>query len=267
MGVVEIKDYMQEKFDRITFAWEDSETFKKFLELNSVHAQALQEVFRQLYEERWIDTAVGKQLDIIGDIVGQPRELLDADLLEFFGFEGDPQSESMGSLNNPHLGGIFYTLGQKTTGNVVLDDDRYRLFIKAKIIKNTTRATPEDLTKWANFVFETKGSTVLEEEDASFLLLIGRQLTREEIGLLRYRNKEGGYESGLLPKPIGVGVRYGSYDYNQFFAFQGVPNAKGFGELDLAKFDGSFDYNGEIAGDPLLNPNVGGKLMSLHGEL
>lgn len=267
MGVVEIKDYMQEKFDRITFAWEDSETFKKFLELNSVHAQTLQEVFRQLYEERWIDTAVGKQLDIIGDIVGQPRELLDADLLEFFGFVGDTQSESFGSFGDPTVGGLFYSLGQKTTGNILLDDDKYRLFIKAKIIKNTTRATPEDLIRFANYVFETKGSTVVEEHDASFLLLVGRQLTREEIGLLRYRNKEWGHETGIVPKPIGVDINFGSYKYEQFFAFQGVPNAKGFGTFDLPRYDGTYRYNGELKGEYELDPNVGGYLMSLHGDI
>jgi hypothetical protein len=35
---------------------------------------------------RSLDTAVGAQLDVIGEIVGQPREVVDASTLTFFGY-------------------------------------------------------------------------------------------------------------------------------------------------------------------------------------
>lgn len=267
LGKLEVVDYFQQKVDRITFAWEDSEVFKKFLHLNSEHAMTLQNMFVDLFEKRWIDTAEGKQLDIIGKIVGQQRLLLNADLLQFFGFFGDVQAGSFGSASDPSLGYPFYSLGAKKTGNILLNDEQYRLFIKARIIKNTSRATPEDLIHFANFVFSTKGSTIYDEKEASFMLLIGKQLTREEIGLLKYRDDELGYESRLIPKPIGVNVHFGSYDYNSFFAFLGVPNAKGFGELSLPTHDGTFKYNGDLQGQFELKEGMGGKFMSFHGEL
>jgi hypothetical protein len=37
-------------------------------------AQDIEDALQQLKTERWVDTAVGDQLDIIGRIVGQPRE-------------------------------------------------------------------------------------------------------------------------------------------------------------------------------------------------
>lgn len=41
--------------------------------------QGLEDALQQLYTERGIDTAVGAQLDLVGAIVGQPRNGLDDD--------------------------------------------------------------------------------------------------------------------------------------------------------------------------------------------
>lgn len=266
MRIIPEVEYLEEKLERITYAWEDSEIFKKFLKLNSDHAQKLQQLFLDLIDKRMIDTAEGAQLDIIGNIVGQKRVLIDANLTEFFGFEGDPQSGPFGTLEDQTFGAPFFTLDQKKTGNVILDDDKYRLFIRSKIMKNTTIATPEDLIRFANFVFQTKGSTVLDERMASFTLLIGRPLTREEIGLIKYKDRELGFESSFVPKPIGVGVNFGSYNYDSFFAFQGVPNAKGFGVMELPQHNGEFNYDGALSYEDYTIKG-GGELMILHGEI
>jgi hypothetical protein len=41
-------------------------------------------------------------------------------------------------------------------------------------------------------------------------------------------------------------MNYGSFDYNSFFAFAGVPNARGFGTLDVKYYDGMYNYDGTI---------------------
>lgn len=124
---------------------------------------------------------------------------------------------------------MFYDANNPRFGNVTLTDDIYRIFIKAKIAKNATHARPEQVMDFANFIFSTSGSTIQNEGTAAYTLLVGKPLTSFERSLLTYIQKTDNYNSYLLPQPLGVNVNYGEFNYNSFFGFQGVPNAKGFG--------------------------------------
>lgn len=243
----ELKDYIEQARELITEQFKDKPVFNKLLELLLLPNVDLQLVWKDLMQKRSIDTAEGAQLDILGALVGQPRTLIGADLLVFFGFFGDPQADSYGDYYIPGVGGVWWDKDAPKTGNVTLNDDMYRLLIKSKIAKNTTRATPEDLIRFANFLFTTKGSNVVDEGAAKFRMLFGKPLTKQEIGLLQYINREQSYSSKMFPKPIGVGIEFSSYDYDAFFAFQGVENAKGYGELKYtAFFDGTHIYDGSV---------------------
>lgn len=258
---------------RVTEQFKEEVVFDKYLQLLVDESLDIQNVMKQLYEQRSIDTAVGRQLDVIGDIVGQPRTLVNADLFSFFGFMGHWQADSYGSLNDVGVGSVWWDGEASSTGNITLNDDLYRLLIKAKIAKNITRATPEDVMNLTNFIFGTGGSTVEDEGHARFRLMIGRSLSRQEVGLIRYVNHTASYESKLLPKPIGVGVEYGSFDYDALFAFQGVPNAKGYGSLGFTYFfDGQYVYDGEVVPSTYQQTDefgvpVGGKWARLHEDI
>lgn len=243
----EIKDYLEDAKELITDQFKDKPVFNKYLELLITPNIELQEVFRQLMQERSLDTAIGAQLDLLGELVGQPRTLLNADLFTFFGFFGDASADSYGDLNDPSVGSIWWDGEQARTGNITLSDNLYRLLIKAKIAKNVTRATPEDMMRFVNFVFSTTNSTVVDEGGASFRILIGKILTRQEIGLLRWINETAYYKSKLLPKPIGVGINYGDFDAEAVFAFEGIPGAKGYGDLSYDYFyNGREIYDGSV---------------------
>lgn len=266
-GDLEFTNYLERLRSLVTFQFENSPVFDKYLQLMGVGIEELKEVYRDLLELRSIDTAIGVQLDIIGKIVGQDRTLVDVNLLEFFGFEGEFQAGSFGDVYDPSVGAILYSMGEKTTGNIELNDDMYRLFIRARIAKNITRATPEDVMHFSNFIFNTEGSSVEDEGKGTFRLSIGRILTKTEAGLIRYLNRTANYDSGLFPKPIGVKMWFSSFNYNQFFAFAGVPNAKGFGNLIYPTYDGEYIYDGSLNPTPVLEDGVGGYLLTLHGEI
>ena len=193
-------------------------------------------------EKRSINTAQGKQLDIIGAIVGQDRLLVNVDIFEFFAFLGIPNTRGFGTEGDPSVGSVFFSEGSKRFGNIELNDDLYRVFIKAKIAKNITAATPEQLMEFANFIFGSGSCTVQDEDKASFTLLIGKKLNSLERSLLTYVSPTGIH---LLPKPLGVRVNYGEYDSEGFFAFAGVPNAKGFGTYEYKRHDGEINYDGQ----------------------
>jgi hypothetical protein len=265
--------YLEEARERVTEQFKEAPVFDKYLQVLVDDSIEIQGVLKDLMQKRGIETAEGVNLDILGDIVGQPRTLINADLFSFFGFRGHWQADTFGTLNDPSVGSVFWDGKESGVGNITLNDALYRLLIKAKIAKNVTRATPEDVMNFANFVFNTNGSTVVDEGGAKFRLFIGRSLTRQEVGLLRYVNKTASYESKLLPKPVGVGMEYGSFNYPAFFAFQGVPNAKGFGSIAFTyHFDGENIYDGSVIPSIYMekdeNGNViGGYLARLHDDI
>ena len=72
--------------ERVTEQFEDADVFKRYLDLLMSGSMEMQEVLRQLKELRWIDTATGSMLDIIGKIVGQERYVNESTLEKYFTF-------------------------------------------------------------------------------------------------------------------------------------------------------------------------------------
>lgn len=233
------EDYLETARSRTTeqFKVESAPIFDKYLQLLISAQVDLQNVFKDILQLRDLDNATGAQLDVIGRIVGQDRVLINADLYTFFGFVGALKAGSFGDVGNSLIGSRFLDYGSPTGGNITLDDETYRLFIRAKIYKNTTSSTPEEFIEVVNLIFGTTGTFLSENGNANATVYFSRPLTDIEKGLLQYVNSTDGYPSRLIPKTVGVGIGFGEYQANQFFGFEGVPGAKGFGEMN-----GSYGY-------------------------
>lgn len=229
-------DYLDEARGRVTSQLTDKQVFDKYLDLIIQEQLELQGVFKDLLQKRSIDEASGKQLNLIGEIVGQPRELISADLFTFFGFQGALKADTFGDFGNPQAGSKFYDFGTPLGGNVLLDDPTYRLFIKAKILKNTTASTPEEIISFVNFLFGTTQTAIFEGQ-AEYTIMFGRELSSFEQVLLNYVTNSQGYPSRLIPKTVGVRINFGSFQSDNYFGFQGVTGAKGFGG-----FTGTYGY-------------------------
>lgn len=263
----EIKNYLQEMKDNETFAFQDAVVFNKYLELLAFPAMEIQEVLRQLMQERSIDTAIGAQLDIIGNIVGQSRIVVNADIIPYFGFLGSPESKSYGDLNNTNFGGYYWDINQPLAGNVTLNDEQYRIFIKGKILKNITRATPEDVIQFIKFVFDIDRIQISVDSGGHALIMVSDDASEFERNVLRYYFQNEGYRSYFVPKTIGVNYLFGEFPSTNFFAFLGVEGAMGYGtlETDGPIYDGTYDYDGTIKynGGNYVPPNSGGRYASL----
>jgi hypothetical protein len=228
------ENYLETARSRTTeqFKLENAPVFDRYLQLLIAAQEEIQEVFKDLLQLRDLDNATGAQLDVIGRIVGQDRVLLNADLYTFFGFQGALKAASFGEYGSTLYGGKFLNFGSPVGGNIALDDETYRLFIRAKIYKNTTHSTPEEFLEVINLIFGTTGTFLSEDGNANVTVLFGRQLSDFEKGLLAYINSTDGYPSRLIPKTVGVGIKFGDYQSDNFFGFAGVPGAKGFGEVN-----------------------------------
>lgn len=224
-------NYTEEARTRVTEQFKNKDVFDNFVQILTQGQIDLENTFKDLLQLRDIDTATGEQLNIIGRIVGQDRELIAADLYDFFGMIGALNAFPIGDFNDASIGGIFYSYGIDLGGNVELDDETYRTFIKAKIYKNITASTPEQFITAIKLIFGLDQVAVVSEGDASVTVLLGGQLTNFQRILLNYISYSQGYPSRLIPKTVGVRINFGEYQPDKYFGFQGAPGAKGFGDL------------------------------------
>lgn len=234
----EYNDFVAESEDLITTQFQDKEIFKRYLRLLLTGIQEALSVERDLIQKRDIDSATGAQLDIIGEIVGQPRILINTDLYHFFGYEGALAANSFGTYYNNQLGGYWYSYGGKIGGDVTLNDEQYRLIIKAKIIKNNARGTNEDYIKFGNFVFNTQ-ITFEDDHSGKSTILVGRRMSMFEKAIMAYVFEGRDYNFTYHTKPLGVGVGYAEFDAIGTLGFLGTPGAKGMISL-------GFPFNGGI---------------------
>ena len=224
----EIRDYVAEARSLITEQFKGLPVMDKYLRLILSGILDAQEVLRQLQQQRSIDTAIGAQLDVIGEIVGRPRGLVTAELFNYFGFESAPLAGSFGSLDDPTVGAPWYSLGAPLGISRTPSDEEYRLILKAKIIKNRTLSRPEDVIAAYKFLFNAGKVTIEQLGPAKVRIGIGKILTQVERGLLFNLGGAG----SLLPKTIGVGYTYAEFDADRVFATEGYPGGMGTGDLN-----------------------------------
>lgn len=150
---LEVKDYYRESLEWVTEQFKDKDIFKRYLKVLFLQQQDLIREINNVLQNRSLNTAKGRQLDLIGEIVGQPRSQAQAALYSFFGFNEDITAQTFGDLNNPATGGFWYSRGQAVGGNITLDDDTYRRLIRARILKNSSSATTDQFLQFMDWVF------------------------------------------------------------------------------------------------------------------
>jgi len=216
---------------RLAVEFRESTNLIAYIKTLLVEADTLEEVFQDLLEKRWIDTAEGVQLDVVGAIVGQPRILVDATILFYFGFATAPGAQSFGTLTDPNVGGRFRSKDELTTGNRTLTDDEYRLFIRARVIKNSITPTLPALQDFLKFLFNVDQVIIIDGK-MHYNVQIGRILTLNEKAFL--------LNTDLVPKVKSVGASYQEYDSTNAFGFKGVPTSLGFGSVNDSSIGGKF---------------------------
>lgn len=234
-----VNDFLNSSDPRITEQFRDKPVFNKYLRLLKLECQTLIGVLRDLAQFRDIDSATGAQLDIIGNIVGQERTLVEADLYDLFGFVGHVQAKSFGTLDNPAIGGYWWSYGTPIGGDLTMNDNQYRLLIKGKIIKNNSSGTNVDMIRFGNFVLKAE-IQFADEGEGKVKVRVGRQLSSFERAVMGYTFQGIDYPYNYTPKPLGVGIEIEEYDSTGTLGFIGTPNARGMISLALPLNGGVF---------------------------
>lgn len=233
---------------RIATQYQASENFRAYIRALMAQSQELEGVFQSIAESRDIDLAEGVQLDIIGEIVGVSRIVRSAINLRFFGFNGQPNAVTFGEENMPggglldgtypldgswylspwvvwpvDWGGRLRDEEESYIGTTVLSDPEYRLLIRAKIVKNHSKGTNEDIIAGLSYIFDDAPSIVYDVGGMAIGVAIGKALTVTEIALLTNED--------IIARPAGVKLTFiAVYPAGSQFGFDGQTGALGFGE-------------------------------------
>ncbi len=216
-------DYGALAYEQTPYHLKDKPVFTKYLQLLLSGCIDADLTLKELMQERSIDTATGEQLDVIGRIVGQPRTLTNIADLKFFGFDGTSASGTFSTTANPAIGGYWYSSGQATGGSVRLADAQYRIFIRAKIKRNTTPAYVEDVVDMLEYIFGLR-VFILQNEGGTLTMRSNRRLSLFERACFDRVEENGAY---FIPRPLGCKLVLQEPETNGTLGFLGTVGALG----------------------------------------
>lgn len=145
-----------------------------------------------------LDDAVGKQLDIVGEWIGQPRTVGGVLTLGYFGFSDNVVAEPFGEEGDPSIGGRFYEEGEAFTSTSVLADPEYRTVLRAKILRNHYQGTTPEIVDALRLIFNAPAH-VDDDGTMSIIVVINAPISTIGQALLT--------DFDLLPRPAGVKIR------------------------------------------------------------
>lgn len=147
-----------------------------------------------------LDFAVGKQLDTLGKIVGISRNVPFSVPKKYFGFDGHLNSCPFGSKFNVVVSYPFRSRFEIPYSDGQLNDNDYRFFIKAKIIKNYATSKNIDsgnlsIQNAVDYLFNSK-AYIVDNKDMTMTLYIDSSYDSSKLTYLENLD--------LLPRPQGV---------------------------------------------------------------
>jgi hypothetical protein len=233
-------DYAQEATDRATTQFQDKDVFNRYLQLMLAGKAELREALKEVMQMRNLDNAEGAQLDIIGEILGQPRQLFDSVIIRYFGFEGAAGASPYKSVSNTtRTFGPYKSATDRLLGTRELTDQEYRRLLRLKIIKNTSNANITAFSDGVKLLFgidnidyQEDVPPSLTEGSATITISIGRDYNDpekaafpglDEISLAnRFLNKPLGVAL-VFQDPITFHANFILQNYEQFvFGFDGL---------------------------------------------
>ena len=166
--------------------------FMAMLNDNLVPILKVQELIASLPEKFDIDTAIGKQLDILGEWIGRTRNVKIPIAGVYFSWD---DVDATGWDN-----GIWQGAFDPDSALTLLPDDQYRLLLKAKIAANSWDGSIDGAyNAWAQVFGASSLIGIQDNQDMSYtVILVGLVVDSVTLALLT-----GGY---IPLKPEGVRV-------------------------------------------------------------
>ena len=195
----------------------------------------LETTLHQMLTLRSINTAEGAQLDIIGEILGQSRDVVNATDIPFFGYENATElHDGYGTESSGEYGARYKLLAESTGTIRTLSDTEYRVFLKAKVYKNVSILTINDMILALTDMFDATVVVISEISPKNIAIAIASPMPTEIIALVT--------NNDVIPRPAGVGVdnlQFAAGD-GTIFAFLGFVGGGTFGTLTNPTVGGTY---------------------------
>ena len=212
-------DQIKLGLERLIDFWSDKPVAVGLLTSYLENIQVVEDMLFQLLEERSIDTAIGVQLDNLGVLIGQPREVEDGAYALYFGFEGNPNATGFNDAP-------FFTNGDPLLVTRTLTDEEYRIFLKARAVSNSSSGTPEEVINFFQVILGGNPNVIVEQSGiANAIISIGHAFTDEDKLIIISDPK-----NNWIPRPAGVSYTFKEFTPVGYFGFEGNPNAAGFNQ-------------------------------------
>lgn len=203
-------DMQAQALGRLAQQYRDSTRLKAIVSLLVGQVEEIRDAALDMQMLRTIDGAEGDGLDILGEILGQPRELYGVVPVDFFAYHdglGGPAGEGFGDLNDASAGQRYRSINEPPADNKELGDEEMRRFLRAAVVRNKTDATPEGIIAVIQAVLpdDPPVSVHLTFAPASTTATVQRVLSAEEVLIL---NAKGGIrgEVPVVPRPTGTAL-------------------------------------------------------------
>ncbi len=219
---------------RVALQYQESPKFLDYLRALLQVPNEQEALLQKVALQTDIDEAEGVNLDVLGDIVGASRIVPYSSALQFFGFQGQPGALTFGEEGFPAIGGRFREEFETDFTTSTLDDVAYRVLIRAKIVKNHSKGTNEDVLRGLAYLFGPGVPVAVGDHGGMAIqIAVGRELTFLEQAMI--------INLDILPRPAGVRISQRvSYDITNFFGFSDQAGALTFGEEDDPAVGGKF---------------------------
>ena len=180
-------DHILKVLSRVYAQFRDKVKLIAWLKICAHPANQFEQTAQQVANSLDVDNATGRELDVIGRIVGVSRVY------------GDP-AES-------------------------LSDDMYRMVIKSRIWKNHTDATIDNILLGVEFIVGVKGARLVDYENMTFAIEFTEELTDLQRDAITYYDVVprpqgvlfGGFDETLLTAQWGgLGVQFGRGNYGRY---------------------------------------------------
>ncbi len=184
-----------------------SPIFISFMQAMASEMDLLADEIENVKINRYLLVATGKQLDILGRIIGIDRVVVDFIDNIFFGFLEDATAQPFGDLSDILFGGRFVSVSENPVTSRKLDDNEYRALLLAKISKNSSNITPDEVLSITSAILslmfvggENISIKINEGTNASFEIEIGAALGGSDQAFIA--------DLDIIPRPAGVRISY-----------------------------------------------------------
>ena len=183
-----------------------------------------------------IDKSTGKNLDVIGRLIGEERTLVNFIDRSYFGFLGARLSESYDI-------GYWYSLYKNKYGTLrTLTDEEYRRVLKARVVKNSSDNNRNSFIEVLNILSGNTNSSVIESQNNTAITVN----VEDTDGLVSYYLSKYKNDRNLIPVPLGRRLNVNHVTSNNGGGNGGDTDPEPFGVTDFEFYSSGNNHLGRF---------------------